>query len=142
HAEFRKREFGVAFTEDDYRLARDACLRYRWLQVVDQSVVDGVQTLLRDDPVLLAVPTKATVTFGTIDFTPAGAAVYHMILAEWFGPDWEDRLRASNVHYWEEHLYCEAEAGFDEAFRFDREKLKAVRSRRVVPIGPWCVSWW
>ena len=98
--------------------------------------------LLRDDPAVLAVPRRAEPDEGTIDFTPAGAGLYRMISAEWLGPDWEDELRASHGYYWEEHYYAESEAAFDDLYQFGRVRRDAIRSRRVVPIGPWCVSWW
>jgi hypothetical protein len=122
------------------RPALDECLRYGWLQVVDAPVVEEVESLLRDDAAQPVV--AAELTPGTIEFTPAGAALYDAILGEWLGPEWADRVHASTVHEWEEHLYCETVAGFDGAHRWNGDNRDVVRESRVVPIGPWCVKWW
>ena len=130
---------GEALSADDYHTALDACLRYGWLRVIDQQVVGEVHELLRNDPATLALPKTARYhpdecrlgsdpsrpgklvplpaspeqRYGEIDFSPAGAALYRMISAEWLGPDWEDDLIISKRYYWEAHYYCEAEEGFE-----------------------------
>jgi hypothetical protein len=65
-----------------------------------------------------------------------------MISAEWLGPDWEDALNVSNQYYWEEHLYCDSIEGFEEVWREHRQRGALFLSSRIVPLGPWCVSWW
>ena len=43
--------------------------------------------------------------------TPAGAALYRMIAAEYLGPGWEDDLSVWREYYREGHRYCETEEG-------------------------------
>ncbi len=133
------REYGITISVEEYRHGYESCLRHNWLRVIDQATVDEVRTLLRDDPVFLALPRKAEnrpegchftidgtklgklipvplpmqYVFGDIEFTPAGATLYRAISAEWLGPDWEDSLEVSNTYYSEEHHYCETEEGFE-----------------------------
>ncbi len=80
--------------------------------------------------------------WGEVDFTPAGAALYRAVSAAWRGDDWEDALRVSNGTSREEHRYCVAESGFRDIVTGYEAEGQVVRSARVVPIGPWCVSWW
>ena len=167
-AESASRVLSVAISEEQCREGLEACLRDGWLRVVDQRTADEVRSLLRDDPVLLAVPRiaenrpreccyaidplrlgkllalpmPASRRWGEIDFSPSGAALYRMISAEWLGPDWEDNLNVSRGYYWEEHHYCEAEEGFEGIVQKHVAKGDVVRASRVVPIGPWCVHWW
>lgn len=140
-AESASRLLSVAILEEQCRHGLETCLRYAWLRRVDQRTADEVRSLLGDDPVLLAVPRIAS-RWGEIDFSPAGAALYRMISAEWLCPDWEDALIVSRGYYWEEHHYCEAEDGFEGVVQEHIAKGDVVRASRVVPIGPWCVHWW
>jgi hypothetical protein len=167
-ADFADREFGTMVSDEEYRSGLESCLRYGWLRVVDQHVVDEIHVLLRNDPVFLAVPRTAenrpdgccldidqlrqgkfvplpmpaASRWGEIDFSPAGVTLYRMISAEWLGPDWEDGLSVSKGYYWEEHHYCEAEEGFQRIVQEHAAKGETIRASRIVPIGPWCVAWW
>lgn len=162
------RVLGVNISEEQCCAALEACLRYGWLRKLDQRTTDEVQCLLDDDPVLLAlprlaenrthwcccvndplrpgklvhIPMPADWNWGNIDFSPAGAALYRMIAAEWLGQGWEDALRVARVYYWEEHHYSVAEEGFEKIVQEHVAKGDVIRSNRVVPIGPWCVKWW
>jgi hypothetical protein len=80
----------------------------------------------------------------TIGFTPAGAALYRMIAAEWLGPTWEDEthVSVSEETYREEHRYCESEEGLQALLQKYAGGELDVRASQVVPIGPWCVHWW
>ena len=124
-AKMTERRYGEALSADGYHTALDACLRYGWLRVIDQQVVGEVHELLRNDPATLALPKTARYhpdecrlgsdpsrpgklvplpaspeqRYGEIDFSPAGAALYRMISAEWLGPDWE-----VDLHHLEEVL--------------------------------------
>jgi hypothetical protein len=163
-----EKELGAPLPEAEYRAGLDACLRYGWARVLDRNAVEEIHTLLRTDPAILAVPRTAVLIpdtcwhvidpdrpgelmplpptadrrFGEVDFSPAGAALYRTISAEWLGPDWEDDLAVSNRYYWEEHHYCEAERGFRGIVDEYVAKGVVVRAARVVPLGPWCVWWW
>jgi hypothetical protein len=158
----------VAISQEQCNDGLEACLRNGWLRVVDQHTDDEVKSLLGDAPMLLAVPRiaencpreccyafdplrpgklvpipmPAARRWGEIDFSPAGATLYRMILAEWLGPDWEDDLSVSRGYYWEEHHYCEAEESVESVVQGHVAKGDVVRARRVVPIGLWCVQWW
>ena len=107
---------------------------------MDRQAVDEIQTLLRDDPVFLPVPSLVARGQGRIDFSPRGAMLYRMIAAEWLGADWEDDLRIGNDYYREEHRYCETEEGLQSVQR--EHAGEDVRVSRLVPLGPWCVFWW
>ena len=167
-AEYGSQVFGAAVSEDQCREALENCLHYGWLRIVDQRTAEEVRTLLRDAPVFLAVPQiaenlphecyyaidplrpgnllpkpmPATRRWGEIDFSPSGATLYRMISAEWLGPDWEDALVVSHGYYWEEHHYSESDEGFERVVQEHIAKGDVVRTRRVVPIGAWCVYWW
>jgi hypothetical protein len=129
---------------------------------------DEVRSLLAADPALLALPRTAAGRLqeccfdvdpqwpgrlrpaplpdsdwlGRIDFTLAGAALYRTTSAEWLGPDWEDALVVARGYSWEEHHYGQTDEGFDHIIQEHVAKGDVVRDSRVVPIGPWCVSWW
>ncbi|MDB5306186.1 MAG: hypothetical protein JWO38_388 [Gemmataceae bacterium] len=161
-------KFGRRISEEEYSRGLDACLRYGWLRVMDRQVIGEVHALLRNDPVLLAIPRTAQQRpngcsyildpirpgqliplpkpaesrQGEIDISPAGAALYRMISAEWLGPDWEDDLRFSKVYDWEEHHYCESHERFHRIKQEHLANCEIVRACRVIPIGPWCVDWW
>ena len=132
--------FIAPFIDQECTEALGACLCKGWLRFMDAAALDEVTSLLRTEPALLPVPEMAEVQAKQFDFSPAGAALYRAISAEWLGPDWEDRLQVSNVYYWIEHCYSEAEAGFDDEFACTSRD--AVRTGQVMPIGPWCVYWW
>jgi hypothetical protein len=161
-------EFGIAISPGEVHPALDACLRYGWLRVLDQAVIEEVRAHLRDDPAVLAVPRTAQLhpdgihykfdplkptqrtplpppenaRWGEVDFTPAGAALYRMISADWLGPDWEDFLHVANSYHREEHRYCETEYGLRNVVPECLAKGEVVHSVRLEPIGPWCVYWW
>ena len=135
-------DFGLTASEEECRIGLEACLRNGWLRVVDQQAIDEVQALLRDDPAFLPVPDRAESRPGEVDFTPAGAALYRMIAAEWLGRDWEDSLSIENVYYREEHHYCEHEEGFQSVRQELADSGEVVRSSKLVPLGPWCSDWW
>ena len=159
---FAVRAFKVTITQEASCRALETCLRYGWLRVLDRAAVDEVNSLLRSNPALLALPGTAELRlnggtyardeeglpisagylWGAIDFSPAGAALYRMISAEWLGPDWEDKLSVSNAYYCEEHRYCESDEGFEFIVREHMAAGGRVRDRRIVPTGPWCVYWW
>ena len=120
----------------------EACLRNGWLRIVDQSAIEEVQALLRNDPVFLPVPSSVDSRLGEIDFTPCGATLYRMIAAEWLGPDWEDALSVSDDYYREEHRYCEDQTVLQGIAEGYVAKGEVVRETKIVPIGPWCVWWW
>jgi hypothetical protein len=169
-AETGERLLGVTISPDTCLEGLDACLRHGWLRVVDHRAVAEVRSLLAADTALPALPRTAegrpqeccyevdprwpgrlrpvplpdTDWLGRIDFTPAGAALYRTTAAEWLGPDWEDALVVARGYFWEEHHYCETETdeGFDHIIQEHVAKGDVVRNSRVVPIGPWCVSWW
>jgi len=82
-------------------------------------------------------------------------------MAEWLGSHWEDALIVENCYYREEHHYCETVAalqeveskyGGDQVRCFKtaaglqqivyKHKKENIRARRLIPLGPWCVSWW
>ena len=160
------RDFGGPLTEAECRAGLDACLRYGWLRVLDEVTIGEVRAMVRDDSAMLAlprtaqlrphghglvcdparpyetVPVPAKERWGEVDFTPTGAALYRAISAAWLGDDWEDSLRVSNGYYREEHRYCGTESGFRNIVAEYEAEGWVVRSARVVPIGPWCVSWW
>lgn len=135
-------QFGLSVSEEDCRAGLEACLRYGWLQVLDQLAINDLQVLLLDAPALLAVPSKAVCRPGEIDFTPRGATLYRMIAADWLGPDWEDALNVWNDYYREEHRYCEAEDGLRGIAREYAAAGEVIRASELVPLGPWCVYWW
>lgn len=162
---YADRDFGSPLTEAECRVGLDACLRYGWLRVLDEAVIDEVRALVRCDSVALAlprtaelrpvghggefvpasceiVPVPARERWGQVDFTLTGAALYRAISAEWLGDDWEDGLQVSNGYFREEHRYCTAESGFRHIVAEYEAEGQVVRSKRVVPIGPWCVNWW
>jgi hypothetical protein len=143
-SESAPKAFGVAASEQECRTGLKACLQYGWLRVVDQRAVDEVEALLRDDPAMppLSGEGEGWSGWGMIDFTPTGAALYRMIAAEYLGPDWEDDLRAWRESYREDHRYCETEEGLRAVLDDYAAAGERVRSNQVVPIGPWCVSWW
>jgi hypothetical protein len=134
--------FGVTASEEECRTGLEACLRYRWLRVVDQHAIDEVQALLRDDPVFLPMPRELESREGEIDFSPSGAVLYRMIAAEWLGADWENTLNVWNDYYREEHRYCEAEDVLQGLVQEYAASGEVVRASKIVPIGPWCVYWW
>jgi hypothetical protein len=126
-----------------------------------------IRDLLEREPALLAVPETAIKRFrinrvtvevhetmgaplpdrerlvrGHVDFSPAGAALYRGIAAEWLGPDWEDALDVSNTYFCEEHLYCESNDELRYAVTEHTLNGESIISSRVLPIGPWCVYWW
>jgi hypothetical protein len=134
-------EFDLTISEEECQRGMENCLRFELLRIVNQGAVDEVDTLLQNDPTCLAVPKLVKSTPGQIDFTPAGACLYRMIANEWLGPNWEDKLYVSNQFYSEVHYYSEAEEGFEHIFQFEIKK-EDIRTMRIVPLGPWCVSWW
>lgn len=159
---FACRVFKVSIAREACCSALETCLRYGWLRVIDRQAVEEVHSLLRSDRVMSALPMTAELRsnggryaldehglpisagyrWGEIDFSPAGAALYRMISAEWLGADWEDRLSVSNTYYCEEHRYCESDEGFEFIVGEHIVAGARVRARRIVPIGPWCVYWW
>jgi hypothetical protein len=136
------RQFGVRLQEAECLAGLEACLQRGLVRIVDQQAIDEVRALLRDDPVVLPVPTRVERHLGEIDFTPGGADLYRRIGAEWLGPDWEDALSVSKDYYWEEHRYCEAEEGLRELVEEQAARGNVVRASKLVAIGPWCVYWW
>ncbi len=134
--------FGTTFSDEESRAALDACLRYGWLRIVDQYAFDEIEEQLRDDTAALLVPGEAHRRLGEIDFTPQGATLYRMLAADWLGPDWEDGILVSHDYFQEVHFYSECEDVLNSAARREGIREDAVRARRVIPIGPWCVSWW
>ncbi len=162
------RLLGIEVSGEQCREGLEACLRNGWVRTTDSRTVTEVQSLLRDDPAVLALPRTATgrppechyiadplrprellpqpapdwYWWGRIDFAPAGAALYRAIVAAWLGPDWEDDLRVSRVYFWEEHHYCESDVGFERIAQEHLAKGTLVQAKRSVPIGPWCVRWW
>jgi hypothetical protein len=134
--------FGVTASEDECRAGLEACLRNRWLRVVDQHALNEVQALLQEDRTLLSLSGRVGPCCGKIDFTPGGAALYRMICAEWLGPDWEDELSVWNDYYREVHHYCEAQEGLRGIVHTYVDEGEAIRASKLVPIGPWCVYWW
>jgi hypothetical protein len=140
-AESAGKHFGVTASEAECRTGLEACLRYGWLRVVDQSAVDEVEALLRNEPGMM--PARSEIGgWGEIDFTPCGAALYRMIAAQWLGPGWEDGLSVWKESYREEHRYCEAEGGLRNIAQEYATGGEVVRASKLVPMGPWCVYWW
>lgn len=160
-------QLGIVVSEEECREGLEACLRYGWLRTLDRQVIDEVHALLQNDQALLAIPRTAEIgpegrcydlddsgkvlvpmpkppksRRGRIDFSQVGATLYRMISAEWLGPDWEDDLHVSNTYCWEEHRYCESEAGFELIANEYTAEGNIIRASRVIPIGPWCVYWW
>jgi hypothetical protein len=162
------REFGFTVSESVFQDGLEACLKNGWVRVLNQQILDEIRAWLREDPTVLAVPRIARLEphaccyrpdphqpdrlipeptpddhiYGEIDFAPSGANLYRMISAEWLGPDWEDHLRVANGYYREEHRYCESEGGFRDIVPEYQARGENVQAVRVVPLGPWCVSWW
>jgi hypothetical protein len=134
-------QFGVRLSEAECHAGLWACLRRGLLRIVDEQAVEEVRALLRNDPVVLPVPTRVERQPGEIDFTPDGADLYLRIAAEWLGPDWEDALNVRNDYYWEVHHYCEAEEGLQGLVEH-APRGYVVRASKLAPIGPWCVYWW
>jgi hypothetical protein len=167
-AESAVRLLGVAISEEQCRDALEACVRYGWLRLTDDRTAEEVQSLLANDPVLLAVPRMAQnrpqeccyaidqlrpgklipipmpahVRRGEFDFSLDGATLYRMVSAEWLGAGWEDNLNVTAGYYWEEHHYCESDEGFEDIAAEHVAMGDVILARRVVPIGPWCVHWW
>ena len=155
-------------SEEQYLNALTACLKKGWIMVLDQSKIDEVRQLLRDNPALLVLPRTAELRpqgcyydvasldplqltpepkpdaslWGRFEFTSEGANLYRRISAEWLGADWEDELRVSVTYYWEEHRYSESDAGFEKIIQEHIANGNVVLNQRIVPLGPWCVYWW
>jgi hypothetical protein len=141
-AESAAEQLAVTASEDECRAGLEACLRYGWLRIVDQHAVGEVQALLQQDPTFLSIPIRVARRRGEIDFTRSGATLYRMIGAEWLGPDWEDDLSVWNDYHREEHRYCETEEGLRGIVPEYAARGEIVRASKLVPLGPWCVSWW
>lgn len=165
-ARYRHRWSKITISREQCRTGLEACLQKGWLRVEDRAAIEEIETLLRDDPVVLAVPKIAkrlrfaTVYYpdplqpgkfvprsenrrpGAVDFTPSGAALYQDIAADWLGADWENRLHVSAGLHWEEHRYCETDGGLVDLLDQYTGNGNVIRASRLVPIGPWCVYWW
>jgi len=136
------RRFGVETSEEQCRIAMETCLHNDWLRIIDQDALDEINTLLQSDPVLMPVPQVIHGAIGDLDFTPAGAVLYKMIMAQWRGPDWEDHLQVEKKTYQEQHYYCEDYYGFGGVLLGMVSGNQRIRVRRIGCIGPWCVKWW
>ncbi len=134
--------FGMTLSDEDCRAGLENCLRYGWLRIVDQHVLDEIEDQLRDGTAAVLVPREAHRCLGEIEFTPKGATLYRMLAADWLGPDWEDRLVVTHEYYREVHYYCECEEGVLDAAQREELGEETIRACRIVPIGPWCVYWW
>jgi hypothetical protein len=161
-------EFGAPVSEPECRQALASCLDSGWLRVLNRDVLDEIHLLFRADPCFLALPRLAELRptgycydarqyllgkrvpvppqpesrWGEVVFTLPGASLYRQISDEWLGTDWEDDVRASRCYHWEEHYYCEAEAGLEHPALEHLAHGRSIRAKRIVPIGPWCVYWW
>ena len=136
------RGYGLRVSEEECRNGLEACLRYGWLRVVDQRMIEEVHELLAAEPALLPIAHEAQLQEGDVHFSPCGATLYRMIASEWLGPDWEDDLNVEKGEYWEEHRYCTSEAGFRGVATEHLDHRRLILESKVTPIGPWCVYWW
>jgi hypothetical protein len=134
--------FGITASEPERRQALEDCLRNGWLRATDGAKTAEVHALLADGGAMVPVPRASRCSRGEIDFTPAGAALYRMIGAEYLGPDWEDEVSVYKEHYREEHRYCETEEGLGGIVKEYEDTGEVVRASRLIPLGPWCVYWW
>jgi hypothetical protein len=136
------RKFGVEISEEQCRIAMEACLHNGWLRIIDQDALDEIDTLLQSDSVLMPVPQVIHGATGDLDFTPPGALLYKVIMAQWRGPDWEDLVHVEKQTYQEQHYYCQHYYGFGGVFLGMVSGNQRIRVRRIGCIGPWCVKWW
>jgi hypothetical protein len=135
-----KRRFEVAITEEHCRTGLDSCLRHGWLRIVDESHAAEAKSVLADDASIAPLAEVVQKGCGEIDFTPSGAALYRMIMAEYAGQNWENAIHAWQEYYREEHRYCQTQEGIQDTLQ--TYTGEDVRATRIVLIGPWCVYWW
>jgi hypothetical protein len=129
---------GIAASVEECRQGLQRCLLSGWVREVDEAARAEVAALLRAEPAEGAGG-EAAPDDGDVDFTPAGAALYRRVTAEWVGPAWEDGLHACKELFREEHRYDVAEEGLREVAEEWAARGAVVR---LVPLGPWCVTWW
>lgn len=129
---------GIATNVEHCRQGLQGCLVSGWVREVDEAVRAEVASLLHAEPAE-AAGGEETPDDGDIDFTPVGAALYRSIAAEWAGPTWEDGLRACKELFREEHFYGVTDEGLRSAAEEWAARGAVVR---LVPLGPWCVTWW
>jgi hypothetical protein len=140
-AEASKR-LGIGLSHEDCISGLEACLRNGWLWEVDEQITAEISKLLRADSAVMPVAFDPAQHWGEIDFSPEGAALYRMVSAEIFGPDWETDLLVEDSYFREEHRYCATEAGLVAVRREYEASGQSPTSVRTIPIGPWCVYWW
>ncbi|MBS0262514.1 MAG: hypothetical protein JSS02_11235 [Planctomycetes bacterium] len=159
---------GRRISEADCGTALESCLRYGWLRILNSEALDQIHEFIRTAPALPVLPKLAALRregcvyvpdpatpgqlipkpfsaneyWGDVDFTPAGADLYQRLLAEWLGPDSDDRLSVSRAYSSEEHRYCESAEPFPDIIQEHEARGAIVHATRIIEIGPWCVYWW
>jgi hypothetical protein len=141
-ADFPKRDYGVEVSADECRAALDVCLAAGWLRLVDAAAVTEIKALLWNEPAAVPLPDEIVGHLGSVDFTPAGAALYRQVNEECLGLGWDDGLCLQKELFREEHRYGATAQDILPALEDSRVKGEDVVACRVVPIGPWCVWWW
>jgi hypothetical protein len=127
-------------TIEQCRSALAGCLARGWLQVIDDDALRRIAAEIREAGLL--GPVYGMPPDGSVDFTSAGAAVWHRLLSVlWPGRErlpfaFTDVVRCRTAHYFPSR--AAALAGIEE-IRQQREKVEVTGP---TPIGPWRVRWW
>jgi hypothetical protein len=135
--------FGITTSEPECRAALYSCLRNHWVWVIDEAAANRVFSLLGQDAAIKPLLQPPGLPLGAVDLTPGGAALYQMVAAECFGPDWDAEVSVSRDYYIKVHFYCETEEGLQARLQsLPRGGVPVLSTSPIVPLGPWCVAWW
>jgi hypothetical protein len=128
---------GSVVSEEECRAALTACLAKGWLRVLDEPTLAGIVEELRRDGVL--GPIYGFPMVGGVDFTPAGAALYHKL---------HQRPVGEPPFSYEDMVHNR----FSQFFRSKQAALAAIEEHRrqddtvavvgPTPTGPWRAQWW
>jgi hypothetical protein len=131
---------GPTVTEEECRVALAACLGKGWLQVIDEAALAKIVAELRDGGVV--GPVYGLPDLGGVDFTPAGAELWHRICdlrhSDRRGPPfaYPDMVHCKYTRYFR----SEAATLVDLAEMRRQEGIVSVAGPSL--IGPWRVQWW
>jgi hypothetical protein len=126
-------------TEEECRAALAACLAKGWLQVIDESALARITGELRAGRFL--GPIYHLPPVGGVDFTPAGAELWHCL---------RDRIRShreppfayTDVVHIKTARYFRTSVAADAAIARAWEEDDVVAVTGPTAIGPWRVQWW
>jgi hypothetical protein len=131
---------GGSFTEAACRAALAGCLHAGQLQIVDDAALARIADELREGGFL--GPVYGLPAVGGVDFTHAGASLWHRLCARCFRDDRRPPFAFTDVVHERTARYFRTKAAALKAAEQVGAEDEVVAVTGPVPIGPWRAQWW